>query len=178
MGLSRSELVTLKAKIKAEMQRRNGSGPSNRLWTPSRAYGSVSQFAGSEYDFIHTPTKDGKIYSEYGRKTVDLLLQIHDIAGLESTVTGNPIPKTWNSSLIQETDRLSREQFNGETQTTINARRAAGESVGISPESSSCRAACTGLCIGSCIGMCNGCLQTCTASCGTGCTGGLTVSTT
>lgn len=54
MGLSRSELVTLKAKIKAEMQRRNGLGPSNRLWTPSRAYGSVSQFAGGEYDlFTH-----------------------------------------------------------------------------------------------------------------------------
>ena len=120
MGLSRSELVTLKAKIKAEMQRRNGIGPSNRLWTPSRAYGSVSQFAGGEYDFIHTPTKDDKIYSEYGRKTIDLLMQIYDIAGLESTVTGNPIPKTWNSSLIAETDRLSQEQFNAVLLEALN----------------------------------------------------------
>lgn len=177
MGISRARLGTLKTKLKAEMLRRNGLGPSNKLYTPTAAFGSMTAYGGSQYDFTHTLTKDGKIYSEYGKKTVDLMLQIKDYPDLAKTEEGKPIPKGFNDDLITKVDQLAKEQFTGETAATIAARQAAGETVsGLVPESSSCKAACSGLCVGSCIGMCNGCLQTCTGTCGTGCANGLMVS--
>lgn len=177
MGLTRSELTTAKAKIKAEMQRRNGLGASNRLYTPSTAFGSMTKYGDSAYDFSNTPTKDGKIHAEYGEKTVDLLLKIKQYDGLEPTIEGNPIPKGFNSGMINIVDELAKESFSGETAATIAARKAAGENVsGMKPEASSCSGACSGLCVGSCIGQCNGCYSGCTASCGTGCANGAMVS--
>jgi hypothetical protein len=177
MGISRSELSTLKTKLKAEMLRRNGLGASDRLYTPSAAFGSMAPYGGAAYDFVNTPTKDGKIHAEYGQKTVDLLLKIKQYDGLEPTAEGNPIPKGFNSDLITIVDNLAKEKFSGETAATIAKRKAAGENVlGLTPETSSCNGACSGLCVGSCIGQCNGCYNTCTATCGTGCNGGLMVS--
>lgn len=176
MGMTRNELTTFKAKLKAEMLRRNGLGANNRLYTPTAAFGSMTQYGSSSYDFTHSPTKDGKIYSEYGKKTVDLLLKIKQYDDLEPTVEGNPIPKGFNSGMITIVNNLAKEAFTGETAATIAARKAAGENVAsMTPESSSCNAACSGLCVGSCIGQCNGCNTSCTASCGTGCAGGVMV---
>lgn len=176
MGIKRQELVTLKSRIKAEMQRRNGLGPSNRFWTPSQPFGSMTEFADSRYDFVHTPMKDTKIYSEYGEKTVDLLLKIRNYDGLQPTQDGVPISAGFNSGLLQRAKDLSSEGFTGETAATVAARRSAGETSVPAVESSSCVGACSGLCVGSCIGMCNGCLNTCTAACGTSCAGGVMVS--
>lgn len=178
MGLTRSELATLKSKIKSEMSRRNGIGPSSgKKWTPSKAYGSMTSFAGSKYDFTHNPTKDGKIYPEYGQKTIDLLTKFKPFDYFEPVKDGDPIPREFSKNLISEVDLLSKEKFTGETAATIAARKAAGEVVtGIVPEASSCKAECSGLCVGSCISMCNGCHGTCTGTCGTGCAGGLMVS--
>ena len=177
MGISRSELTSLKTKLKAEMLRRNGLGASNRLYTPTSAFGSLAAYGGAAYDFTNQPEKDGKIHAEYGKKTVDLLLKVKNYDGLESTEEGNPIPKGFNSDLITIVDNLSKEKFSGETAATIAARKAAGENVsGMTPETSSCNGACSGLCVGSCIGQCNGCYSTCTSTCGTGCAGGLMVS--
>lgn len=177
MGLTRSELIAVKKKITAEMLRRNGKGSSDRLYTPDPPFGSMEKYGGPEYEFTHTPSKDGKIYSEYGEKTVDLLLKIKDYEGLEPTKEGEPIPKGFNSNLITIVDELSKEKFTGETAATIAARKAAGEVVtGMEPESSSCKSACSGGCVGSCIGQCNGCLHTCTADCGVGCNAGSMVS--
>ena len=176
MGISRSELVTLKSKIKAEMLRRNGLGSDSKLWTPSTAYGSMTSYGSSDYDFTHTPTKDEKIYKEYGEKTIDLLLKIKDYPDLYATVADQLIPIAFNSELLERVDALASEAFTGETAETVAAREAAGETDIAAVESSSCKGACSGLCVGSCIGMCNGCYSTCTASCGTGCAGGLMVS--
>ena len=176
MGIKRNELVTLKRRIKAEMQRRNGLGPSNRFWMPSQPFGSMTEFADSRYDFLHTPMRDAKIYSEYGEKTVDLLLKIRNYNDLQPTQEGVPIPTGFNSGLLQKARNLSSEGFTGETVVTAAARRAAGEMSVPVVESSSCAGACSGLCVGSCIGMSNGCLNTCTAACGTSCAGGVMVS--
>lgn len=178
MGITRTQLVTLKAKVKAEMKRRNGLGPaSGATWTPPKAYGSLADYGGTAYDFTHAPAKDGKIYPEYGQKTINLLLKIGPHGDLAPAEDGKPIPKSFNADLLTYTDALAKEAFTGETEETIAARRAAGENVSsLKRETSSCNAACTGLCVGSCIGLCNGCSTTCTATCGTGCNGGLMVS--
>lgn len=176
MGIKRNELVTLKGRIKAEMQRRNGLGSSSKIWTPSKPYGSMTEFADSSYDFTHTPTKGAKIYPEYGEKTVDLLLRIKKYKDLQPTSEGAPIPTGFNSGLLQRVKDLSNEEFTGETTATVEARRVAGETDIPAVESSSCEGACSGLCTGSCIGMCNGCLNTCTATCGTSCAEGVMVS--
>lgn len=177
MGISRSDLVTLKSKIKSEMLRRNGFGSSSKLWTPSTAFGSMSEYGGSEYDFTHSPLKGEKIHKEYGEKTVDLLLKVRDYDNLTSTKEGEAIPTGFNSDLIMEVKRLAEEQFTGETETTVAARKSAGETSIGAVEVSSCKGACSGLCVGSCIGMCNGCYSTCTASCGSGCESGSKVDT-
>ena len=177
MGISRSELVTLKSKIKAEMLRRNGLGSSSKLWTPSKAFGSLSSYGGSGYDFTHSPIKGGKIYKEYGEKTIDLLLKVKDYDGLTATKEGEAITTGFNSGLITKVNNLAKEKFTGETAATVAARKAAGEKSIPSVETSSCKGACTGLCVGSCIGMCNGCYSTCTASCGSGCESGSKVTT-
>lgn len=177
MGISRSELSLLKTKLKAEMLRRNGLGAPTRLYTPTVPFGSMTEYGSSAYDFTNSPEKGGKIHTEYGEKTVDLLLKIKNYDDLESTTEGSPIPKGFNSNLITIVDNLSKENFSGETEETISARKDAGEDVSkLTPESSSCSGACSGLCVGSCIGQCNGCYSGCTSSCGTGCAGGLMVS--
>lgn len=177
MGMKKSEMLSCKAKLKAEMLRRNGLGASDRLYTPTAPFGSLAEYGGSAYDFTNSPKKDGRIHAEYGKKTVDLLLKVKNYEGLEPTTEGNPIPKGFNSDLITIVDNLSKEKFSGETAATIAARKAAGENVsGMTPETSSCNGACSGLCVGSCIGQCNGCHVTCTSTCGTGCASGLMVS--
>lgn len=152
-----SELVTLKAAVKAEMLRRNG-------------FGSLASFGGSAYDFTTAPAVGVKTLPEHGQKTIDLLLKIEDYGNLVLVKENDPIPSDFNSSLVNEINRLKSEAKTGESTKTVTnlfpSRTA---------EASSCRGACTGLCVGSCHGMCNGCTG-CTASCGTGCASGCNTS--
>ncbi len=135
----------LKASIKTEMSRRKG-------------YGDLSAYAGSNYDFTDTPTSDHEILAEQGQKTIDLLLYIKDITGINKTAQGDILPPA-GSTLSALVSQYASESMEGTT--------------------SSCRGACAGLCAGSCTGGCNGCTgkcdtgcQGCTASCGSGCSSG------
>lgn len=151
--MNTSELKSLKAAIKAEMQRRNG-------------FGSLSTYGTSTYDFTVQPVAGGKIKPEHGQKTIDLLLKIEDYKDLKLVKENDPIPTAFNNKLIDEVKRLASEAKTGESAKTVKniypSRTA---------ETSSCRGACTGLCVGTCIGNCNGCTN-CTSSCGTGCASG------
>lgn len=149
-----SELANIKASIKAELLRRDG-------------FGSVAEFGGSAYDLSKLPTIGEKMRPEYGEKTIDLLLKICDYKDLNLTKVNNPVPRAFNTELIDFINNtLSKEVKTGESESTVKnlypTRKA---------EASSCRGACTGLCVGSCIGQCNGCTN-CTSSCGTGCSNG------
>lgn len=133
----------LKTLTKSEMSRRKG-------------YGSLEEYAGSNYDFATSPVKNGVILADQGDKTVNLLLMIKDITGVDKTQAGKILPNS--ESILNAANSYASETMEGET--------------------SSCRGACTGLCAGSCIGGCNGCsgkcdsgCQGCTASCGSGCAG-------
>lgn len=160
-SMTSQQLITLKAKLKTELARRNGLGPaSGAKWTPTKAFGSLSDYSSAAYDFTQQPIKDGRITVDQGKKTVDLLLKIKEYGDLEPVSNTKPIPKSFNAGLIEYVDTLAGHQFTGE-----------------STESNDCGSACSGLCVGSCIGMCNGCLG-CTASCGSGCNGGCMTETT
>lgn len=155
--ITAEKVIELKAKIKAEMSRRNG-------------HGSLEKYADSSYNFTITPVKGELIKAEHGQKTVDLLLKIEDYGDLTLSKQHSKIPSSFTEELITEVDRLSKE-----TKT------------GLSTEKSSCRGDCTGLCVASCISQCNGCsgctascgtgcatgcYSNCTGSCNTNCTGG------
>ena len=58
--ITASEINALKARVKAEMQRRAG-------------YGSTADFGGTNYDFTVVPVKGGPILAEHGQKTINLL---------------------------------------------------------------------------------------------------------
>lgn len=150
--MNSTDVKNLKAKIKAEMQRRNG-------------YGSLTSYAGTAYDFSTAPAKDVKILEEHGKKTIDLILRIEDYKDLKLAKKENPIPKAFDENLYKEIDRLATEKTTGESKNTVKNLFPSR-----TPETSSCRGDCSGLCVGSCINHCNGCTS-CTATCGTGCAG-------
>ena len=92
--LTAEEIKSLKAKVKAEMSRRNG-------------YGSLSEFGGADYDFAAEPAAGGVIAAEHGQKTVDLLLKITDIDGLVLVMKGDVIPDQVDLSLMDHVDAVS-----------------------------------------------------------------------
>ena len=149
--ITAEKVIELKAKIKAEMLRRNG-------------HGSLEKYAGSSYDFTITPVKGELIKAEHGQKTVDLLLKIEDYGDLTLSEQYSKIPSSFTEELLTEIDRLA-----SETKT------------GLLTEKSSCRGDCTGLCVGSCIGQCNGCTSctaSCGTGCASGCKSACTTGAT
>lgn len=150
--MTAQQAIDLKAKLKAELLRRNG-------------HGSVSTYGGSSYNFTTTPAKGQQVKLEHGQKTVDLFLKIKDYGNLMLSQKSFPIPSDFTDELIAEVDKLAAESKTGK-----------------STEVSSCRGACTGLCVGSCHGNCNGCTgctascgtgcaSGCNTGCGSGCVG-------
>lgn len=140
--ITAEKVIELKAKIKAEMLRRDG-------------HGSLASYGDSNYDFITNPVIGELIKAEHGQKTVDLLLKIEDYGDLTLSNQNSVIPSSFTEELLTEVDRLA-----GETKT------------GLDTETSSCRGDCTGLCVGSCIGQCNGCTgctASCGTGCASGC---------
>lgn len=140
--ITAEKVIELKAKIKAEMLRRDG-------------HGSLATYGDSTYDFTTNPVIGELIKAEHGQKTVDLLLKIEDYGDLTLSDQHSVIPSSFTEELLAEVDRLARE-----TKT------------GLDTETSSCRGDCTGLCVGSCIGQCNGCTgctASCGTGCASGC---------
>ena len=75
MSMKASDLKDIKEAIKAELKRRDG-------------YGDVSSYAGTQYDITTYPKAGEKIKSEYGQKTIDLLLKITDYKDLSKAQAG------------------------------------------------------------------------------------------
>ena len=124
-------LIELKAKVKAECQRRCNTG-------------SVSQYAGEDYDFTITPESGKVILKEHYEK---IAIPLNAIVGGIPT-DGNRIVREIEiadfESKVEELVKIS------ETSSTTN-----------------CAASCTGLCQGGCASGCSGC-----SGCGSGCSGG------
>ena len=157
--ISASRFTELKARVKAECQR--------------RAYnGSVSTYGGTAYDYSTTPASGGKILSEHQTKLRTPLSKIN-----------SSVISATDSTKINDADLTAMEAF----VTTCESRKKT-DSSGTDCKSSctglcyGCTGTCTGTCTSctgctgctSCSGTCEGCTgctgcTSCTASCADSC---------
>lgn len=175
MGMTAEQINRIKARIKAEMLRRNGKGSSLKKYTPSQANKALTDQGGTSYDFTTVHAGD-PITIEHGTKTLNLLVSNvnkNSIFGSKQAKQGSAIPETFDyDKMSLGLSKIEREYFTGETQALVLQRESDGQAFAHVEEETSCNAVCSGLCIGSCIGMCNGCKDTCSATCGMGCESG------
>lgn len=154
------EFIDLKARVKAEMQRRRGVG-------------SLAAYAGSEYDFTVTPTSGGPTLTEHGYKIWFPMEQINDtgvnqpikngplekfdsLETLLATAESQPMGVPNNSSCMASCSGLCQSSCTGGCYTTCT-----------SSCSDDCTYGCRGGCEGGCDGMCpGGCAGYCTQACG------------
>lgn len=140
-----SDFVSLKARVKAEMQRR-------------RYTGSLTSYAGTAYDYTTVPTAKGTIKTEHINKIVTPINAISP-SGYTTKNTGDVIPEleTLNTKL------KAHEAFPLRGSGTDCSSSCSGLC------SSSCYDSCSG-CGGSCSTDCSGCSGTCTGDCQGSCT--------
>ena len=138
-----SDLVAIKARVKAEMLRRN-------------QVGSLTAYGGSSYDYTVTPTAGGKILPEHWNKLITPMNAMVN-TGLSTVSSGQKIPplNTINTLLTQA------EGYSITGSSTNCKSSCSGLCVG------TCKTVCGGGCSGGCSG---GCTDSCTDNC-TGCTG-------
>lgn len=147
-----SDFASLKARVKAEMQRRCQSG-------------SVSAYGGSAYDFSTPPTDGGPLLGEHLKKNLDPMKAVNpdglptypgtlNKAGMEAMETK---VTAWAARSI--TDRSSSDCKSGCTGTCYT---------GCTSGCHGCSGDCSGTCSGGCSG-CSGCGNSCSTGCGTNC---------
>ena len=141
MLLEASRVNNLKARVKAECERR-------------ASVGSVASYAGTDYDYTLTPAPGVLVKQEHRDKIAIPLNAIN-----ADTVSNIAIGKT----LIQDADITNMEGF-----ITVLEKREKTDNSG-SDCKSSCTGMCYG-CTGTCTGSCSGgCSTTCTGSCSGNC---------
>ena len=146
-----SDFVSLKARVKAEMNRRCYSG-------------SLTSYAGTSYDYSVTPASNGKILPEHLNKLTTPVNAISN-CGISEKQSGDVIPALddFNTKLS------SHEAFPMRGSGTDCASGCSGLC------SSGCWNSCSG-CGGSCSYDCTGCSGTCSGGCDGSCSGGCSTS--
>lgn len=90
--LTAAQINGLREKTRTELARRGG-------------FGSLTVFAGTEYDFEAVPQPGGQVLAEHGQKTINPLLAVADIPGLvlvgEETPEGAVPSKKGDPSPLQ-----------------------------------------------------------------------------
>lgn len=145
-----SDLVAIKARVKAEMLRRN-------------QVGSLAAYGGSSYDYSVTPTAGGKILPEHWNKLITPMNAMVN-TGLSTVSSGQKIPplNTINTLLTQA------EGYSITGNTTNCKSSCSGLCVGTCK--STCGTGCASSCTGSCSGGCaDNCGDGCSSSCGGHC---------
>ncbi len=137
LTIDKDKLLELKEKIKAEMARRNCS------------YGSLSEYAGTDYDFTNEPELDELVYADFGSKTINLALKINDVyIDEEKAITFSNVNQTGDYCDVDFIEKIGEALSSWESEETTSA-------------TTSCRGQCTGLCAGSCFSTCvSGCTGT------------------
>ena len=143
MAVIKAERFTaLKAKVKAECQRRNGSG-------------SVASYGGAAYDYTVAPAAGKTARKEHRDK----------LTGPMSAINSDAVPATSGEKIIGE-----NELKNMETRVAVWAARTKTDASG-SDCKAGCTGMCYGSCTGGCTGCGSGCPTGC-SGCGSGCPGG------
>ncbi len=156
--MTASQIVSLKAEVKAEMQRRHYTG-------------SVASYGGASYDFTVTPAAGQPILTEHGNKIIQPLLAVKAISGLAAAVQGNPIPAAFDySGLHTVVTNLAAEAIYGSGSSCDASCTGLCEG-GCANTCVGCTGSCTGTCYGTCWANCaNDCSYTCSNTCSGGCT--------
>ena len=147
-----SELVSIKARVKAEMLRRN-------------QVGSLTAYGGSSYDYTVAPTVGGKILPEHWNKIITPMNAMVN-TGLSTVSSGNKIPPLDTINTL-----LTKAEGYSITGTTTNCKAScSGLCVGTCK--TDCGGGCSGGCSGSCTDSCTDACTGCTGNCKGGCSGG------
>lgn len=142
-----SEFIALKARVKAEMQRRKYKG-------------SLVTYASSSYDYSATPTAGNRVFPEYVNKIVEPLNAIND-TGVDIVTSGDVIKALDKANAFLTT----AESYSLTGKTTDCKASCTGLCITTCGTScSGCSGSCTGGCGGSCSG-CSGCSDTCKTTC-------------
>ena len=154
--ITASDFIALKARVKAECERRKYNG-------------SVESYAGSEYDYTVAPQAGNVPLPEHFNKIIVPMNAMVD--------TGRTA--TQNGFLVRQLKDIS------DSLTTLESIKFTAESSGCkasctglcqgtcTTECSGCTGSCSGGCGGRCTGSCkNSCDQTCTYSCYDNCDSG------
>ena len=141
------DFTSIKATLKQEMQRRGKTEGSAQ----GQSKGSLSAYAGSNYDYTVTPVTETDILAEHLNKITD------------------PLNAARGSSLThaeKDITEIEASQLN-DALSELAALTTAPDTAG-STSASGCHASCSGLCYIGCYSACS----SCTGSCSTTCTGG------
>lgn len=128
-----SDFVSLKARVKAEMNRRC-------------RVGSLTAYAGTNYDYTVTPATGGVIKSEHLQK---LTTPVNAIANT-GIAQGDP------GTVISALD-------------AFDTKLTAHENYPMRGSGTDCASSCSGLCSSGCWNSCSGCGGSCSYSCSGGC---------
>ena len=139
-----SELIAIKARVKAEMLRRN-------------QVGSLVEYGGSDYDYTVTPAAGNPVLPEHFNKLI-IPMNAMVNTGLKEVASGDPIPELDKLAAL-----LTKAEGFAITSDTTNCNAScSGLCVG------TCKTTCGAKCSGSCSGSCE---DGCTGGCANGCTG-------
>lgn len=128
------EMIDLKARVKAEMNRRCHNG-------------SLTAYAGADYDYTVAPEAGGQMFTEHVNKIVVPMNAI-TASGMEEQVVGDQ---------AMAMDGIDAKLTVYEAEPMRNNA------------TSSCSGACSGLCVGRCYNNCSGCGSSCSSNCSTNC---------
>ena len=151
------EWNALKARVKAEMLRRN-------------QVGSLTNFGSAAYDYTDAPSENGIIQIEHINKIIEPLAQINASAlGVTTKNINDPVT---HEDLGAVSAFLSVAEGYGVTGSKTDcAASCSGLCVGSC--NATCANDCTGSCSNTCTGSCTGsCSGTCSGTCSGGCSGG------
>lgn len=166
-----NEFITLKAAIKAEMQRRKYTN-------------SLAAYGGTAYDYTKTPAVGDAIYEEHYTKNIVPL----------QAANSTKVPDATMPRAVSQEDMDSMESFVAIMSARTNlADRSSSDCNGncagacSTACSTGCYTTCTGTCSGTCVATCandcnydcygscyGNCSGTCSGTCSGGCSGGCT----
>ena len=139
-----SEFINLKARVKAEMQRRKYKG-------------SLVTYASASYDYTVTPTANSVVLPEHVNK-IAIPLNAINATGIEEVASGDVI-----KAINALDDFLTKAEGYSITGKSTDCKLScSGLCI------NGCGSGCTG-CSGSCSTGCTGCSGTCSATCGNSC---------
>ncbi len=147
--MSRIDIVTVRAEVKAECLRRDG-------------FGSLAGYANdSIYGITSAPSAGSIITAAQGRAVIDPLVAVKDFGKLRNVVQDDYIPPDFDKgTMITYVNVLKAEDKGG---LNTSCRSAC---TGI------CVAYCTSTCRNECLTGCGGsCASNCSTACGSGCAG-------